>query len=129
MTPEYYANEFRRYATYTKNYPNASLKKIASGANSEDYNWTEVLMKNIPLNMMWGIGVHYYTVPKTWAAKGSATAFDEAEYFTTMQKALKMEELVTRHAIIMDRYDPNNGAFGQMQSLEQTLHSYTSKTV
>ncbi len=106
MTPEYYANGFRRYATYTKNYPNASLKKIASGANSEDYNWTEVMMKNIPNNMMWGIGVHYYTVPKTWAAKGSATAFDEAEYFTTMQKALKMEELVARHATIMDRYDP-----------------------
>jgi alpha-L-arabinofuranosidase len=107
MTPEYYANEFRRYATYTKDYSNARLKKIASGANSEDYNWTEVMMKNIPLNMMWGIGVHYYTVPKTWAAKGSATVFDEAEYFTTMQKALKMEELVTRHATIMDRYDPN----------------------
>jgi alpha-L-arabinofuranosidase len=106
MTPEYYANEFRRYATYTKDYTNAKLKKIASGANSEDYNWTEVMMKNIPNNMMWGIGVHYYTVPKNWAAKGSATAFDEAEYFTTMQKALKMEELVTKHATVMDRYDP-----------------------
>ncbi len=106
MTPEYYANEFRRYATYTKDYPNAKLKKVASGANSEDYNWTDVLMKNIPNNMMWGIGVHYYTVPKTWAVKGSATKFDEAEYFTTMQKALKMEELINRHVTIMDKYDP-----------------------
>ena len=106
MTPEYYANEYRRYASYTKNYPNAGLKKIASGANSEDYNWTDVMMKNIPLNLMWGIGVHYYTVPKAWAAKGSATSFNESEYFTTMQKALKMEELIIRHATIMDRYDP-----------------------
>ncbi|MBC7874946.1 MAG: alpha-N-arabinofuranosidase [Ferruginibacter sp.] len=106
MTPEYYANEYRRYATYTKNYPNAALKKIASGANSEDYNWTEIMMKNIPLNMMWGIGVHYYTVPRNWSVKGSATAFDESEYFITMQKALRMEELITRHATIMDRYDP-----------------------
>ncbi len=106
MTPEYYANEFRRYATYARDYPNARLKRIASGANSEDYNWTEVMMKNIPLNQMWGIGVHYYTVPKTWGQKGSATNFSEGEYFTTMQKALKMEELVTRHATIMDRYDP-----------------------
>ena len=106
MTPEYYANEFRRYATYTKNYPNASLKKIASGANSTDYNWTEVMMKNIPLNMMWGIGVHYYTVPKTWAEKGSATAFGEDEYFVALQKALRMDEIITRHATVMDRYDP-----------------------
>jgi alpha-N-arabinofuranosidase len=106
MTPEYYANEYRKYATYSKDYPGIRLKKVASGANSGDYNWTEVLMKNIPLNLMWGIGVHYYTVPKTWQAKGSATAFDEAEYFITMQKALRMEELITRHATIMDRYDP-----------------------
>jgi len=106
MTPEYYANEYRRYATYTKNYPNVSLKKIASGASSDDFNWTEVMMKNIPLNMMWGVGVHYYTVPKTWAQKGSATVFDEAEYFTTMEKALRMNELIAKHATIMDRYDP-----------------------
>jgi alpha-L-arabinofuranosidase len=106
MTPEYYANEFRKYSTYARNYPNARLKKVASGANSGDYNWTEVLMKNIPHGLMWGVGVHYYTVPKSWSAKGSATAFEEAEYFTTMQKALRMEELVTRHATIMDKYDP-----------------------
>ena len=53
------------------------------------------------------MALHYYTVPKTWAVKGSATAFDEAEYFTTMQKALRMEELINRHATIMDQYDPN----------------------
>ena len=106
MPAEYYANEFRRYATYARDYPNARLKRIASGANSDDYHWTEVMMKNIPLNQMWGIGVHYYTVPKTWGQKGSATNFSEAEYFTTMQRALRMEELVTRHATVMDRYDP-----------------------
>ncbi len=106
MTPEYYANEFRRYGSYAKNYPNATLKKIASGANSENYEWTDVLMKNIPLNMMWGVGVHYYTVPKTWAEKGSATVFDENEYFIALQKALRMDEIVTRHATIMDKYDP-----------------------
>ena len=106
MTPEFYANEYRRYATYTKNYPNANLKKIASGAASDNFNWTEVMMKNIPLNLMWGIGVHYYTVPQTWAKKGSATAFDTTEYFTTIRKALMMDELIERHATIMDRYDP-----------------------
>ena len=106
MTPEYYANEYRRYATYTKDYPNSKLKKIASGAASDNFNWTEVMMKNIPLNLMWGIGVHYYTVPKTWAQKGSATAFDTSEYFTTMRKALLMDDLIVRHGTIMDRYDP-----------------------
>ncbi|HVV54838.1 MAG TPA: alpha-L-arabinofuranosidase C-terminal domain-containing protein, partial [Mucilaginibacter sp.] len=36
----------------------------------------------------------------------SATHFDEKEYFNTMVNALKMEELVTKHSAIMDKYDP-----------------------
>lgn len=108
MKPEYYVNEFRRYATFAKSYQNAPLKRIASGANSDDYHWTEVLMKGIPLNMMWGLSLHYYTIPTGhWGKKGSATKFDEAEYFNTMKNCLHMEELVTKHSAIMDKYDPD----------------------
>lgn len=106
MTAEHYANVYRQYATYAKNYPNARLRKVASGANSGDYHWTETLMKNIPLNMMWGTGLHYYTIPTgNWGRKGSATNFDEAQYFSTMRNSWRMEELVTRHSAIMDKYD------------------------
>lgn len=106
MTPEFYADQYKRYASFCKNYPNARLMKIASGANSGDYHWTETLMKNIPLGMMWGISLHYYTVPSgNWRNKGSATQFDEKQYFNTMKNCLRMEELVTKHSAIMDRYD------------------------
>jgi alpha-N-arabinofuranosidase len=107
MTANYYADQFRRYAAYARNYPGAPLKKIASGANSDDYNWTEVCMKNIPNHMMWGLSLHYYTLPTgDWSKKGSATNFSEKEYFNTMVNCLKMEELVTKHSAIMDKYDP-----------------------
>jgi len=44
--------------------------------------------------MMYGISLHYYTVPTgDWGHKGSATSFNEAEYFATMERCLKMEEL------------------------------------
>jgi alpha-N-arabinofuranosidase len=43
-----------------------------------------------------------------WDKKGSSTQFDEEQYFSTMQTALKMEELVTKHSEIMNKYDPNN---------------------
>ena len=34
MTPEYYANEYRRYQTYVRNYhPDRPIKKICCGAN------------------------------------------------------------------------------------------------
>ena len=108
MTPEYYSNEFKKYASFAKNYPGAPLKKIASGPNADDYNWTEVIMKNIPNYMMWGISLHYYTIPSgNWEHKGSATVFNESEYFQTMVNCLKMDELVNKHSAIMDKYDPD----------------------
>jgi alpha-N-arabinofuranosidase len=64
-------------------------------------------MKNIPNGMMSGLSLHYYTIPTgNWGKKGSATEFSEKEYFGTMVNCLKMEELVTKHSAIMDKYDP-----------------------
>ena len=106
MRPEYYADVYRRYQTYLYNYGENRLFKIASGANADDYNWTDKLMQNAA-RFMDAITLHYYTVPGTWGKKGSATDFSESEYYETLKKAEKMEEIVTRHAQIMDRYDPN----------------------
>ena len=103
MRPEYYADLFRQYASFMRA---PGIFKIASGANAEDYNWTEVLMKEARW-MMNGITLHYYTVTGDWNKKGSATQFDENAYFITLQKTLKMEELVTKHSAIMDKYDPS----------------------
>ncbi|MFA6839138.1 MAG: alpha-N-arabinofuranosidase, partial [Dysgonamonadaceae bacterium] len=61
MTPEFYADQYRRYQTYCKNYGGNRLYKIASGASDYDFNWTEVLMKNVG-NRMNGLSLHYYTV-------------------------------------------------------------------
>ncbi|PKB16475.1 alpha-N-arabinofuranosidase [Flavobacterium sp. 5] len=106
MTAEYYADQYRKYATFMSDWGNTGgITRIASGSNSDDYHWTEVLMKNIPLNMLGGVGVHHYAVID-WAKKGDATEFSEDGYFHTMKSALKMEELVTKHSAIMDKYDP-----------------------
>lgn len=105
MRPEYAADVTRRYATFVKVPKDTKTLKIASGANSFDYNWTEVMMRETN-RMIDGIGVHYYTVPGSWGKKGSATQFDEEEYARTLSKTLQMEELVTRHSAIMDKYDP-----------------------
>ena len=107
MTADYYANIYRQYATFMSSWGNPEkIFRIASGANSSDYNWTEVLMRNIPHNMLEGVALHHYSVID-WNKKGSATEFSEEQYFTTMKRALFMEELVTRHSTIMDKYDPN----------------------
>jgi len=102
MTPEHYADVYRQYATFMSG---PSLFRVASGANSSDYNWTEVLMKRIPLNMLGGLALHHYSVIE-WSKKGSAVDFTEQQYFTTMQRALFMDTLVMKHSAIMDKYDP-----------------------
>ena len=106
MTPEYYANVYKQYATFMTDWTNSdSLFRMASGANVDDYHWTEVLMRDIPRNMVEGVALHHYSIVN-WSKKGSATDFSEQQYFTTMKTAWRMEELVTRHSTIMDKYDP-----------------------
>lgn len=108
MTPEYYANIYRQYATFMTDWSNSDgLFRIASGANVDDYHWTEVLMRDIPHHLIEGVALHSYSFVE-WNKKGSSFDFNEAQYFSTMQTALKMEELVTKHSAIMDKYDPEN---------------------
>ena len=132
MSPEYYVNQYKQYSSYAKNYPGTTLRKIATGPSGANYQWTDVVMKGLASgggrSGMWGLDLHYYTRPPranrgaggqgappagTQAQQtapapslGSATDFTEATYFTTMQNALRMEELVTRHDSIMTIYDP-----------------------
>jgi alpha-N-arabinofuranosidase len=107
MTPEFYSDNFRRYNTFVKDYPGNKIYRVASGSNGDDTNWTEVLMKNVGPRMN-GLSLHYYTLPSgnDWKHKGSSTEFTEADWFSTLKNAQHMDDLVTRHAAIMDRYDP-----------------------
>lgn len=106
MTPEYYANEYRKYATFLSDWGNSEhIFRIASGANGADYNWTETVMKNIPKNLVEGVALHHYSVIN-WEHKGPATGFSEQQYFETMGRALLMDSLVIKHTKIMDKYDP-----------------------
>ena len=118
MVPEYYANQFRQYQSYVKNYnPDKKIKKIACGPNAQDYEWTETVINHChKLSGSWnnahgfmdGISLHYYTLPYDWAVKGAATGFNEKEWYMTLSKTLFMEELVTKHSAIIDRYDPDH---------------------
>ena len=105
MRPEFYADQFRRYSTFVKNYPGNRIFRIACGPNSDDYGWTEVLMSQVG-NRMNGLSLHFYTIPTgDWGQKGSATEFDEALWHATLRRTLFMDELITKHGQIMDRFD------------------------
>lgn len=116
MTPEYYANLYRNYQTYVRQYDaRQPIAKICGGPNVDDYNWTKKVLETCfasPQNpgkpgYMDGLSLHYYVHPGGWENKGSATRFDEKTWFVTMAKAKYMEELIVRHGAIMDQYDPD----------------------
>ncbi len=115
MNPEHYANEYRRYQTFVKDYDEdkEQIRKVCCGPNVDDYDWTEGVMKTCFSNTeekfhgyMDFLSLHYYVHPEGWEIKGSATDFDEEVWYKTMYKALYMEELIHRHSAIMDQYDP-----------------------
>ncbi len=114
MTPEHYANEYRRYQTYVRNYnQDKPIKKVCCGANIDDYHWTEGVLKtafdHCPEELhgfMDYLSLHYYVHPEGWEIKGSATDFDKDVWYKTLNKALHMDTLISRHSAIMDQYDP-----------------------
>ncbi|HXN35172.1 MAG TPA: alpha-N-arabinofuranosidase [Opitutaceae bacterium] len=109
MRPEFYADNFRRYNTFIKNYdrgPQNRIYRVACGPSEDDYEWTDTLMR-LAGRQMDGLSLHYYTIPSgSWRSKGSATQFGKDEYFRTLANTLRMEDLITRHSAIMDKYDP-----------------------
>lgn len=105
MRPEYYADLYRRYQTFVRQYGENKIMKIAGGANVDDYNWTDVLMRNAHW-LMDGLSLHYYTYEYRWEDKRSSTGFDKEGWYRIMSNAYRMDELVRRHGEIMDKYDP-----------------------
>jgi alpha-N-arabinofuranosidase len=61
-------------------------------------------MRDIPPGLLEGMALHHYATD--WNHKSSATKYTEAEYFDSMCRAFRMEELVQAHSTIMDRYGP-----------------------
>jgi alpha-N-arabinofuranosidase len=114
MRAEHYADLARQYATYCRDHGENKLYRIAAGAADADYAWTEALMKQLsclgcqkqPRGIYQAVSFHYYTVPGTWDAKGSATDFTTDAYYRTMAAARRIDEVIAGHSAVMDCYDP-----------------------
>jgi len=104
LTAEEYDTMYRRFATFLRDEKGPKL--IASGANSADYHWTEVLMGK-SRKMLDGVSLHYYTLPTgVWNKKGGAIGFPESEWASTFVQTLRMETMVREHGLRMDKDDP-----------------------
>lgn len=102
MRAEYYADKFREYSSFCKNYGGNRLFRIAAGYNTPAE--TDILMKNIGKRMD-GMSLHYYVV-RDWSNKGQATKFSLDDYFTTMSLCVQLDDQIKLQTAVMDKYDP-----------------------
>jgi alpha-N-arabinofuranosidase len=117
MTPEYYLRQLTIYSRFVRNFNpaqqgNQQMMKIAVGPGGGEArwtDWTDTIMKAWEKRQwswdMQGLSLHNYTVVN-WENKFASVGFGEKEYSRILKETLKMEDLVTRHAAIMDKYDP-----------------------
>ncbi len=109
MTPEYYSDLYKHYASFLKTSGQRPIF-IASGGHSEQVEWTQTLLERVPkiFSMkMDAISHHYYTLPTgDWEKHGRAIAFKEDEWMSTLSNTLLIEGYIQSNLAIMDKLNP-----------------------
>ncbi len=106
MKPEYYTSLYNHYTTFLKAPKERMPKLIASGGTGDDTAWTDVLSRDAG-RVTDGISFHYYTLPTgEWDRKGAAVGFPESEWFSTVQRTLRMEDFIRKNVAVLDKNDP-----------------------
>jgi alpha-L-arabinofuranosidase len=118
MTPGEYATEFRRFTAWVPRY-GMNLSLIASGPNTDDFNWTRGFLQGLAqkgpgaLNEVFGLSLHYYSWnlsrgrTQNWVeGKGDALKFEAVDWYELMREADRLETLIEGHWQVMGESDP-----------------------
>jgi alpha-L-arabinofuranosidase len=120
FTAQEYAVEFRRYSSWLPQY-GRPLALIASGPNSDDWQWTrgffeEIARKDKDLfGSIFGWALHYYSwnlsrgSTEDWdAGKGDALNFDPQDWYELLREGNRLESLIAGHWQVMKEFDPEH---------------------
>jgi alpha-N-arabinofuranosidase len=105
MRPEYYADLYRRYATFCPDLSRNRLTRVACGPSGSNPNWTKVVMDRVG-HQMQAYSIHQYTLAASWSDKLPATGFGEKEWFNILRDGRAIEAFIEETEQIMDRVDP-----------------------
>jgi len=105
FTPEEYAAEYRRFATWAVPDYGVNLQFIGSGPSGRDLDWTRrfftALEERHDLGRMWGWALHHYTS----APNGEAVDFDDTAWYDLLSSANRMDSLITAQWQAMGELD------------------------
>jgi alpha-N-arabinofuranosidase len=120
FTPQEYAVEFRRFATWVPGF-GRELSFIASGPNVDDWSWTRGFLEELvrkgrgQLRSVYGLALHHYAWnlsrgrTQNWEqGKGDALNFDAVDWYELLREGDRMEELINGHWHVMSEEDPDH---------------------
>src|ERR1700728_4347711 len=120
FTSQEYAVEFRRYTTWVPEY-GQPLSLIASGPNSDDWQWTRRFFEEIARNAkglfssIFGWALHYYSWnlsrghSENWdEAKRDALKYHIQDWYEILREGNRIETLIEGHWQAMGEFDPEH---------------------
>jgi alpha-N-arabinofuranosidase len=113
FSPEDYASEYKRFATYLTSFTRPKLNMllflVACGPNGNDLQWTGRFFEKICATTrrskdiaVHGFGAHYYC----WTAGPSATEYNVDQWYELLERAALVEKLIIEQRAKMDEFDP-----------------------
>ena len=117
FTPQEYAVEFRRYTAWLPQF-GKPLSFVASGPNTDEWNWTREFLQEIlrkgpgQLREIFGLALHHYAwnlsrgKTSDWdKGKGDALQFDPVDWYELLREGQRMEGLIEGHWQVMGEFD------------------------
>lgn len=99
MRPEVYADHYRQFSVYVRNYGGTEPLLIASGPNGNDAHWTRTFMDRLEGSTPGGISMHYYEGGKD--APLNFSAVHASEQFAIFKK---VEDAIIQQRAILNGY-------------------------
>jgi alpha-L-arabinofuranosidase len=106
--PESYANEYKRFETYLRDFSGHKLFLVACGPDGNDENWTRRFFNKLAgFPRIHGFAAHYYTMNRD-GRFGTATDFNPAQWYALLHKATGVDALIRSQRQLLDELRPHN---------------------
>lgn len=102
FSPEEYAVEYKRFATFAREFSGTKPFLIACGPDGSDADWTTRFFTKLGrFPHISAFAAHYYC----GTAGPSATEFDVDQWYELLEKGTRMERLICDQRALMDLFD------------------------